>query len=164
MPGSRRNPPRYTPRVKPHDGSESGASRRLAWFAEGLPFACQPDCGRCCTRHGDYDYVYLSRDDVRRLAAHLEMPVSAFRARWTKKDDGHTILKMDGPACPFLDGSRCSVYEARPSQCSTFPFWPENLASRHAWDELATFCPGVGKGELIPLHVIRGYLRGRPSS
>jgi hypothetical protein len=92
------------------------------------------------------------------------MPVKEFRARWTKKDDGYTVLKMDGPACPFLDGARCTVYGARPLQCRSFPFWPENLKSRVRWEDLSAFCPGVGKGDFVPLHVIREQLLGRPSS
>jgi Fe-S-cluster containining protein len=139
-------------------------AKRAPWYAEGLRFACQPDCGKCCTRHGEYDYVYLEKDDVHRLAAHFEMTVRAFRAKWTKKDGGHTILRMDGPDCPFLDGTRCTVYGARPAQCGTFPFWPENVKTQASWNELATFCPGVGQGDFIPLHVIREQLRGRPSS
>jgi Fe-S-cluster containining protein len=146
------------------DRSPNGSAKRPVWYAEGVRFACQPDCGKCCTRHGDYDYVYLERDDVRRLAAQLKLTITAFRARWTRRDDGHTILKMDGPACPFLDGSRCAVYDARPRQCGSFPFWPENLKTRAQWDELATFCPGIGKGDFVPLHAVRAQLRGRPSS
>ena len=146
------------------DGSRDDQAKRLPWYAEGVRFACQPDCGKCCTRHGEYDYVYLEPPDVARLALHLDMPVRAFRAKWTKQDDGHTVLKMDGPACPFLDGARCTVYEARPRQCGTFPFWPENLKSREAWDELSTFCPGVGQGDFVPLETIRLQLRGLPSS
>ena len=146
------------------DDTTGSRSARHPWYAEGVRFTCRPDCGKCCTRHGDYDYVYLEPSDVRRLAAHFELPVPEFRARYTKKDDGHTVLRMDGPACPFLEGSRCSVYGARPAQCGTFPFWPENMKSRAAWDELAGFCPGVGEGELVALHVIREQLRSRPSS
>jgi Fe-S-cluster containining protein len=150
--------------VKSQDGSRNDSAQRRLWYADGLRFACQPDCGKCCTRHGTYDYVYLEDDDVERLAAHFDMPVGKFRARWTKKDDGHTILKMDGPACPFLDGARCTVYEARPGQCGSFPFWPENLESRANWDDLASFCPGVGQGDFVPLETIREHLRDRSSS
>jgi Fe-S-cluster containining protein len=134
------------------------------WYDEGVRFTCRPDCGRCCTRHGEYDYVYLQRADVARLAAHLEMTTAAFRARYTVKDEGHTVLRMDGPACPFLEGTRCSVYQARPAQCGTFPFWPENLVDRPTWDALREFCPGVGEGEIVPLHVIREQLRKHSSS
>jgi Fe-S-cluster containining protein len=150
--------------VSANDDATGSPSARRPWYAEGVRFSCRPDCGKCCTRHGDYDYVYLEPGDVRRLAAHFDMTVRAFRAKWTKKDDGHTVLRMDGPACPFLEGTRCSVYGARPSQCGSFPFWPENLESRGAWDGLAEFCPGVGEGELVPLHVIREQLRSRPGS
>jgi Fe-S-cluster containining protein len=150
--------------VSPKADSQGAGAARQPWYAEGVRFACQPDCGKCCTRHGEYDYVYLEGDDVERLAAHLALPVREFRARWTKKDDGHTILKMDGPACPFLSGTRCSVYAARPGQCGSFPFWRENLKTRASWDELGTFCPGVGAGELIPVALLREHLRGRPSS
>jgi len=150
--------------VNPKDGTPGDSATRRAWYAEGLRFACQPDCGKCCTRHGEYDYVYLEIEDVARLASHFDMPVGEFRALWTKKDDGHTVLKMDGPACPFLDGARCTVYEARPGQCGSFPFWPENLKNRAGWDELGSFCPGVGKGDFVPLDVILAQLRGRPTS
>jgi Fe-S-cluster containining protein len=150
--------------VKEPDRTHDAPAKRLVWYAEGVRFACQPDCGKCCTRHGEYDYVYLERQDVHRLASHLKLPVKTFRARWTRKDDGHTILKMDGPACPFLDGTRCAVYEARPQQCGSFPFWPENLKTRERWSELAEFCPGVGKGDFIPVQSIRARLRGRSSS
>ena len=145
----------------PGDGPRPPDAPRDPWYAKGLRFACQPDCGKCCTRHGEYDYVYLENDDVARLAAHFEMPIRAFRARYTRKDDGHTILRMAGPACPFLEGSACTVYRARPTQCATFPFWPEHLAHPARWEELRSFCPGIGEGTLVPLHVIEEHLRSR---
>ena len=116
------------------------------WYANGLRFACRPDCGRCCTRHGEYDYVYLEREDVARLSAHFAMSPNAFRQRYTKKDEGHTVLKMDGPACPFLEGFRCSVYDARPKQCRTFPFWPENLGAARDGRRCHPSAHGVGEG------------------
>jgi Fe-S-cluster containining protein len=150
--------------VNSRDASPERNAKRRPWYAEGLRFACQPDCGKCCTRHGTYGYVYLEPDDVSRLAAHFDLSVEEFRKEWTRKDDGHTVLKMDEAACPFLEGSRCTVYGARPRQCGSFPFWPENLKSRAHWDELGTFCPGIGQGDFVPLHVIRDQLRGRPAS
>ncbi|HKB15929.1 MAG TPA: YkgJ family cysteine cluster protein [Planctomycetota bacterium] len=132
---------------------------RQPWYAEGLRFTCLPDCGKCCTRHGAYGYVYLEEGDAERLASQLGLDAATFRRTYTAKDDGHLVLRMDEPACPFLEGSRCRVYEARPTQCRTFPFWPENLRSRVRWERLREFCPGIGEGEVHPLHVIRSRSR-----
>lgn len=127
---------------------------------EGVRFECLPDCGRCCSRHDDFSYVYLEPDDVRALASFLDLPLGEFRKRWTFKEEGHTALRIDGDACPFLDGSRCSVYAARPRQCRIFPFWTESLRSEEAWEGLRGFCPGIGQGDLIPVESIRARSRG----
>lgn len=139
------------------DGKGDG----VPWYADGLHFTCDPDCGRCCTSHGDYQYVYLEGDDLDRLAEHLGISAAWFRRRYTTTDDGLRILRIDGPECPFLDGTRCSVYAARPRQCRTFPFWSENLRSPRRWQALSAFCPGIGQGEPVPLLRIREHLADR---
>lgn len=136
-------------------------SRKPPWYAGGLRFECQPDCGQCCTRHGDYGYVYLEEGDVRSLAAHHGIGVAEFRRLHTRREDGWTVLRIEGEACPYLDGARCTVYAARPTQCKTFPFWRANLRSPRAWESLASFCPGIGKGEVLTLHRIRDAAAGR---
>ena len=137
------------------------ASAAAPWYADGLRFECQPDCAQCCSRHDDYAYVYLEGDDLARLAAHFGMTRAAFRRKWTRKDDGYTILKIDGAACPFLEGTRCSVYDARPIQCGTFPFWRENVRSRKRWESLGAFCPGIGRGSFVSLESILAQTRSR---
>ncbi len=132
--------------------------RKQPWYAEGLRFECQPDCGACCTDHGDYAYVYLEEDDVTRLAEHLGLGLADFAERYTDDDEGFVMLKMDGPDCPFLEGLRCGVYEARPRQCKTFPFWDEGLASPKAWKRLREFCPGIDQGPVHSLPVIQAHL------
>ncbi len=40
------------------------------------------------------------------------------------------------------------MYEARPIQCSTYPFWSSIVSSESAWESEAIDCPGIGKGRL----------------
>lgn len=119
------------------------------FYREGLRFECQGD-GKCCVSRGRYGYVYLSFNDRRRLARHLGITTTQFTCRFTEKEDGLYQLKYDGKDCPFFRKNRCSVYPARPWQCRTWPFWPENM-NKAVWErEVASYCPGAGKGRLYP--------------
>jgi Fe-S-cluster containining protein len=138
--------------------NESDKIRERVWYIGGLRFECQPDCANCCVNHGDYTFVYLENTDARRMARHLGLKLAEFKARYTEAEDEYLILRMDQPACPFLEGRRCKVYRARPTQCRTFPFWKNNLTSRAAWKRLRGFCPGIDQGELHPLRVIENHL------
>ncbi len=130
---------------------------RRAWWSNGVRFECQ-ETGRCCVSRGTYGYVYLTLEDRRRLARHFGLTTLQFTRRHCRKTDGHFCLKDFTDACPFLEGKRCGVYEARPSQCRTWPFWPEHMGAK-AWNrEVVGFCPGVGKGRLYPADEIRRLL------
>jgi len=122
-------------------------SKGKQFYKEGLRFECQGD-GKCCVTRGRYGYVYLSFGDRRRLAAHLKLSLTAFTAAYTKKVDGLYELQYTGKDCPFLQDNRCRVYEARPWQCRTWPFWPENMDATVWEKEVVSWCPGAGKGRL----------------
>ena len=149
-----------TARARRGKGPGRRSVGRRPWYAAGLRFDCQPECGRCCTRRDGHDYVYLEPEDVWRLALRLGLSTAEFRRRHTVRDRGWTALRMAGSACPFLDGWRCRVYPARPAQCRTFPFWREALRTPEAWRALRDLCPGVGRGRLWSLADIRARRRG----
>jgi Fe-S-cluster containining protein len=132
----------------------SSSPGRPPWWSEGIRFECQ-ETGRCCVSHGAYGYVYLTLHDRRRLARHLGLTTLQFTRRYCGKTGGHFHLKDASGPCQFLEGKRCSVYQGRPTQCRTWPFWPENMKPK-VWDsQITTFCPGVGKGRLYSGEEIR---------
>ena len=59
-----------------------------------------------------------------------------------------SLREKPGYDCIFWEGEGCSVYEQRPVQCSTFPFWATILDSQEAWKDAARDCPGIDRGEL----------------
>lgn len=130
-----------------------------AWWSEGLRFQCQGS-GKCCTSHGEYGFVFLTKEDRQRMAAHLKMPLAQFTKKYCERTNGFFHLKEDGknPDCFFLKDKRCSIYEARPIQCRTWPFWPDAMNAKTWKKEVVTFCPGVGKGPVISKETIRKNL------
>lgn len=87
--------------------------------------------------------------------------------RWVPHGGGRERLSLrekPNMDCVFWSGDvpgggGCSVYGARPLQCSAFPFWDSIVCSREAWDRMAKDCPGMNSGELRPRGEIDGLLR-----
>lgn len=113
------------------------------WWAAGLPFSCS-QCGKCCESRGDVAHVYVGRADQERLASHLGLSLQVFRKRYTRFEPGGYLgLRFENGSCIFLDGKSCSVHEAKPVQCRTWPFWPELLQDPETYrKEVLEFCPG----------------------
>ncbi len=128
------------------------------FYDEGLRFECQGS-GKCCTSRGNYGYVYVALADRRRFAKHFGMTTAAFTTKYCTKTDGWFHLNFPEKDCGFLDGKKCSVYDARPAQCRTWPFWPENMNAKAWKKEVASFCPGVGKGRLYSAREIEEQLK-----
>jgi len=134
----------------------------LPWYRDGLRFECAR-CGSCCVTHGDCQYVFLADADIDAIAGHLGREPAAFLDECCVSSGGSTWLEMPAAECLFLeDGARCRVHPVRPRQCSTWPFWTENLASERAWAEsVLSICPGAGKGPLFPAREIERIARER---
>jgi Fe-S-cluster containining protein len=114
-----------------------------------MRFQCQPGCIRCCEQTG---HVYLNRDDIARLAAHLQLSRAEFRRRYLCGPPSlPRFRKPRGRQCPFLLADGCSVHAVKPLQCSSFPFWPELIASATERQQAAAYCPGMNRGALVNL-------------
>lgn len=116
---------------------------------EGVRFTCQRGCINCCDQQG---FVYLTEADIKRIANFTGMTRRAFEARYIYRTrHQRRFRKPRDKQCPFLEGHGCGIHPAKPTQCRTFPFWPELVESPAAWKRTAAFCPGIGKGALIQI-------------
>lgn len=135
------------------------------WWEKGVRFQCQGS-GKCCMFRNSYGYVYLTKGDRRRFAKFFGISTLKFTKNYCDQEDGKFFLREETQSsnCRFLEGTRCSVYEARPTQCRTWPFWPENM-NQKAWNkEITQFCPGAGKGRLWSRQEIEQLLKLQKSA
>jgi Fe-S-cluster containining protein len=123
------------------------------WYADGLQFACTR-CGNCCT--GQPGFVWVNDQEVEAIAAFRGEPVEEVLGLYTRREGSRRTLKEKANNdCVFWDREAgCTVYEVRPRQCRTWPFWEVNLASPQDWERAARDCPGCNQGELIPVEEI----------
>ena len=108
-------------------------------------------CGHCCKGPGD---VYFTEEDLQAIKKHLKLGAFGF-ARLKRKLIQERIpgyyVHRSGEACILLQNNRCSVYEVRPLQCKTYPFWPSNFQSRANFRSLVKECPGTMAGKGRPM-------------
>ena len=128
------------------------------FYAEGLRFSCTR-CAFCC--RGDPGYVFLSKRDIMALLTRLDLDFRRFYQEYcTLVDTGSGMVLslrerrrlVAGGAisndCVFWAEEGCSVYQDRPIQCSSYPFWSSILDTKAAWRAESRSCPGIGCGEL----------------
>ena len=96
-------------------------------------------CAACCKNYSPR----FKTPDVKRISKHLGLKESVFIETYLRVDeDGDFVVKAS--PCPFLGSDNfCSIYEARPSDCSRFPYTDEDvLIKRQALTlKNASFCP-----------------------
>ena len=134
------------------------------FYANGLAFSCAR-CSSCC-RH-ESGYVYLSENDLSRLAAECGMNYTDFIKAWCrwipfhKGRDRLSLREKSNFDCIFWkdDNSGCSVYRARPLQCRAFPFWDSVACSAEAWENAGKNCPGINAGETHSSAEIENFLK-----
>lgn len=124
------------------------------WYHEGLRFRCT-QCGDCCT--GAPGFVWVNKQEIHALADSFEMEVEEFERLYVRRIGIRKSLKeLPSGDCVFFDGETrtCNVYQLRPRQCRTWPFWDSNLRTPEAWQDVCEVCPGSGKGKLYQLETI----------
>jgi uncharacterized protein len=137
----------------------SGAKETFdLWFARGVRFDCIR-CGKCC--RGEPGYVWVAAEEITLMAEHLKMSRAVFVRQHVRREGLRLSLKERRGGDCVLWHSRCTVYEARPKQCRTFPFWKEALHAKRAFDAMHRNCPGVGRGKLYTCEEILAIAQGQ---
>jgi len=70
--------------------------------------------------------------------------------RWVQYYDNTEVLCLKERSnydCILWDNG-CTAYEARPVQCSTFPFWSWILEDEEQWKTCSEDCPGINNGRV----------------
>ena len=130
-------------------------------YKKGVRFECQGS-GNCCVSRGSYGFVYLSDIDLNRFSKYFKISIKKFKEKYCQITDGFIHLsekyKINGN-CIFLKDKKCTVYNSRPTQCRTWPFWNENMNAKVWNEDIAINCPGIGKGKLIKSKTIERFLK-----
>jgi uncharacterized protein len=141
---------------------------KIPWWRSdgGVRFSCT-GCGRCCS--GEPGAVWLTQEEAEKLADRLGLDFESFSRRYCRILEGRLALReqlrvdRDKGAqydCIFLsEGRFCNVYEDRPLQCRTFPYWPTALENRESWEALRLRgCEGIDLDERVSADVVEEQL------
>jgi len=136
-----------------------------SFYSRGLRFSCKR-CSTCC--RFEPGFVFLSDKDVSALRAALKLGYDEFLAlycRWIPAEDGKSKLSLKDKSnydCVFwAKEAGCRVYEARPLQCVSFPFWSSVLKNEDSWEMTARECPGMNQGGFHSSESIEKWLNDR---
>lgn len=117
---------------------------------EGFDFAfdpqgCESCGGNCCI--GESGNIWINKLEIEKLANHLKLSLNDLRIKHLEKRGYKYSIKevqlsKDNYACVFfnLEKKQCSIYEARPIQCRTFPFWDYFKSNKQ---EVIEECPAI---------------------
>jgi Fe-S-cluster containining protein len=144
------------------------------WYAGGLKFTCTV-CGNCCTGGPGFvwvtkeevarvaEHLRLTPEQVVERYCRRVNGKLSFKERRMPNGEHDCVFLQEiptpatgaegtgarelAPGQPIPVKRRgCAIYEVRPLQCRTWPFWPENLESQKSWDRAARRCHGMNHG------------------
>lgn len=125
------------------------------WYKNGLRFECQR-CGKCC--RGEPGVVWVNGKEIKDISRFLGMTEEMFAKKYLRNIYGRISLVEYGNGDCVMYNNGCVIYEVRPCQCRTFPFWSSNIKEKNEWEKLKGQCQGIDKGRLHNLKTIRKNL------
>ncbi|WXG41602.1 MAG: YkgJ family cysteine cluster protein [Candidatus Freyarchaeum deiterrae] len=123
-------------------------------FGVVIPFVCEKLCGKCCTRN-----VEWSNEDIVRAAKFLgyigNQGVADFINKYigseAKVEKGGVSYKpfhSESPCLFLTEDKKCSIYSARPTGCSLYPFTDFGDGG---------ICPGKSRFDKVFDEITAGY-------
>lgn len=112
-------------------------------------FKCS-GCGACCRWGGS---VLLTDQDIGKMAEYMGLSQQEFidsHTRLAPNRQQLALLDQADGSCAFLEGDGCTVYEARPEQCSSFPYAWSVPAGCPALDKLLAKQKNIDQGSDKP--------------
>lgn len=119
------------------------------WYQGGLSFTCT-QCGNCCS--GDPGYVWATKEEIGKISKFLGRTDGWLDPEHLRRvGPKYSLTEKPGGDCIFLKRENgkalCSIYNVRPLQCRTWPFWDELLTSPKSWAKAHEKCPGMDSGK-----------------
>ena len=118
-----------------------------------LRFECQRGCINCFANQSGLRLFDRDRPSSR-AAKFTGMSRRVFEKKYVYRTKHQlrfrkpsTDKQLPVPFGPWMQYSS----RQKPTQCRTFPFWPELVENRKEWNSASRFCPGIGKGPLIQI-------------
>uniref|UniRef100_UPI004048C3C8 YkgJ family cysteine cluster protein n=1 Tax=Aliarcobacter sp. TaxID=2321116 RepID=UPI004048C3C8 len=109
------------------------------------PKGCDSCSGNCCI--GESGYIWINAQEIQSLALHLKLSVDDLKFRYLNKIGYKYSIKeiqlsSSNFACCFFNTEKrqCTVYDVRPNQCRTFPFWDYFKENE---EEVYKECPAI---------------------
>ena len=135
--------------------------KRNYFFDNGIRFSCQK-CGKCCT--GSSGTIYVSDSEIESIAEFLCCSIMEMKTKFLYPfKDSYSIHEKENGDCIFYDRKNgCKIQPVKPMQCSTFPFWVENMRSTYKWKLICQECIGIGVGKVYSKEEILSILENAP--
>ena len=97
--------------------------------------------------------MFLSQNDLTNLCHWFNLTEEQFIKMYCRfvplyNDETLLCLRETKSYDCILWHDGCTAYDARPVQCSTYPFWTGLLENEQTWFSECSSCPGIGTGKL----------------
>ena len=112
-------------------------------------------------------YVYVSNEEIEKVSDFLGLSRAWFKRRYLLRlpEEGWVLAVSDDETCVFLGADkRCTIYEVRPVQCLSYPYWPEVVLRKSDWKRESRRCEGIGQGKIVSKKKIAALLKQQEKS